>query len=278
MIELNPFLQPIGSPITSRNFTTGYEFDSNNERGAVTGIFVKDASITNAKIGTAAIGTANIGTLTFNEISGGTATLGGTANGDGVAKVLNESGGTSVILDKDGVRVYNGAVTIENSTGDNSVDSLGIVSINNFAESVATAGGGGTQNLTANGTLTDIAGGSLTFASTRSRAVLINYYVQGNIYNGAGTASTADYVGRAEFEVEIDGTAISGGIQSVGGYHYADKTSFYAGALNTASSHYFTVLGSGTHTLKLRGSINYLGGTPAFNIFGYRLSYMLLGT
>lgn len=109
MIELNPFLQPIDTPVTSKFMTDAYKFGYTNERGAVTGMFIQDASINtakiqdaainNAKIGTAAIGTANIGTLTFNEIAGGTAVLGGTANGNGLLQIKDASG--SVIIQGD---------------------------------------------------------------------------------------------------------------------------------------------------------------------------------
>lgn len=84
MDNLNQFLQPFNSPVTQNmGAVSGYDFNSNYERGGVGNFSIKNASINNAKIGTAAIGTANIGTLTFNQISGGTinvlATI-GTAN------------------------------------------------------------------------------------------------------------------------------------------------------------------------------------------------------
>ena len=125
-MELNPFLQPIGAPVTLTNSVSGYRFDSQNERGAVTGMFIRDASISNAKIGTAAIGTANIGTLTFNEISGGTATFGGTTNGNGLVEVLNDAGGTVVQLNKSGLTVTNGSISLQNSSGSTSFDSSGL--------------------------------------------------------------------------------------------------------------------------------------------------------
>ena len=70
-MELNPFLQPVNSPVTQTQGQTGYDFLSNNERGpfmsqglfgtAVIGEFnVENAAITNAKIGSAAITNAKI--------------------------------------------------------------------------------------------------------------------------------------------------------------------------------------------------------------------------
>ena len=70
-MNLNPFLQPVNSPVTQTQGQTGYDFLSNNERGAfisqglfgtaVIGEFnVENAAITNAKIGSAAITNAKI--------------------------------------------------------------------------------------------------------------------------------------------------------------------------------------------------------------------------
>lgn len=78
-------------------------FDSQNDRSAISSTFIKDASITNAKIGTAVIGTANIGTLSFNEISGGTAILGGTLNQSGKLIVKSQSGTVIGSFSKDGI-------------------------------------------------------------------------------------------------------------------------------------------------------------------------------
>lgn len=50
MTDLDQFLRPVNSPITNTVSVSGYEFDSINDRGAVTSMFIQDASITNAKI------------------------------------------------------------------------------------------------------------------------------------------------------------------------------------------------------------------------------------
>lgn len=101
--------------------TTGFDFDSQNERDVIRAVHlgaavigeaqIQDAAITAAKIGTAAIGTANIGTLSFNQISGGTAVLGGTVNGDGVLEVNNAGGTVVVRLNNTGILINSGTVT-----------------------------------------------------------------------------------------------------------------------------------------------------------------------
>ena len=50
MVELNPFLQPVGSPITSTTKISGYQFASTNERSVITNSFLQDLAVTSAKI------------------------------------------------------------------------------------------------------------------------------------------------------------------------------------------------------------------------------------
>lgn len=54
--------------------------------------------------------------ITFSNISGGTATFGGTDNGDGVVEVKNAAGTNIVLLNKDGITLADGAQLI-NATG-----------------------------------------------------------------------------------------------------------------------------------------------------------------
>lgn len=141
-ISLNQYLQPENSLVTAGDIDSNYLFPFNYERGLITRTFmgsasigsaqIIDASITNAKIGTAAIGTANIGTLTFNQISGGTANLGGTANGNGVLSVSRSDGTEVVRLDNTGLTINQGSITINNSSGSSIIDSNGLVSYNSF--------------------------------------------------------------------------------------------------------------------------------------------------
>lgn len=115
-LNLNEFLQPKDALPVNGDIDANYLFPSKYERGLITTAFIQDAAITTAKIGsaqitnaniaTAAIGTANIGTLTFNEIEGGTARLGGTANGDGVLQIRNSLGTTIIQGDNLGHHYY----------------------------------------------------------------------------------------------------------------------------------------------------------------------------
>src|SRR3990167_11437093 len=106
------FLQDKDSPLNRAWGVSRFDLMAQMQRGVVDTFNIRDASITNAKIGTAVIGTANIGTLSFNEISGGTAILGGTSNGNGVLSVKNQSGSEVVKADYSGLTVSNGSITI----------------------------------------------------------------------------------------------------------------------------------------------------------------------
>jgi hypothetical protein len=106
-IGLNSQLQPVNGLVTQdRGFVSGADVKADFERNTFAGYQIQDASITNAKIGTAAIGTANIGTLSFNQITGGTAILGGTLNGNGLFKTITSIGDTFFLLNNGSMSLY----------------------------------------------------------------------------------------------------------------------------------------------------------------------------
>jgi len=67
---------------------------------------IADAAIDTAKIKDAAITNAKIANLTWDKAQGGTATLGGVDNGDGIFTIKDGSGNVVMISDKDGQRWY----------------------------------------------------------------------------------------------------------------------------------------------------------------------------
>ena len=182
MVDLTDNLMPKDSPIDVNNpQTTGFSFDAENEAGVISSAKMRNASIVHAKIGTAAIGTANIGTLTFNEIEGGTARLGGTANGDGVLQVMNALGGTIVTVNNNGISVSNGSITIQNSSGSSVLDYLGVSSQNNF-NGVSLFGN--PLQTTSSTSFVNITGGTITpLVLTRESRVLLFFWFYG--YNDA---------------------------------------------------------------------------------------------
>ena len=108
MEEKKPIIHPeydlpkSESPIIDRKIPmSSFDFDSQFEAGV----------ISSAKIRKAQIGSAQIGQISFSQLAGGTATLGGVGNGDGLLTV-NNAGGTQVVrLDNTGITITSGTIT-----------------------------------------------------------------------------------------------------------------------------------------------------------------------
>lgn len=73
----------------------------------ITTALINDAAITNAKIENLAVTTGKINDFSFNQGSGGTLTLGGTLNGNGLLSIVNGTGGTVIRGDNTGHHYYN---------------------------------------------------------------------------------------------------------------------------------------------------------------------------
>jgi hypothetical protein len=67
---------------------------------------LKGEQVGTARIADAAITNAKINDLTWDKAQGGTATLGGVDNGDGIFTIKDGSGNIVMISDKDGQRWY----------------------------------------------------------------------------------------------------------------------------------------------------------------------------
>mgnify|MGYP001576708456 CR=1 FL=1 len=83
--DLSKNLNSNNSFAEREDFVDGYTFDSNNDRGAVLSTRVRN--------------------LSFSQIEGGTAVLGGTVNGNGRLIVNSSTGGTVVTLDNSGINI-----------------------------------------------------------------------------------------------------------------------------------------------------------------------------
>ena len=265
MQELSPFLQPIGSPITSDDSINAQDFDSSNERGAVTGIFIQDLAVGNAKIGTAAIGTANIGTLTFNEISGGTATLGGTANGDGVLSINDAAGSETVRGDKDGL-------TVKTTAGTTLIDGSGFISSSLIDATHVTSNP--EQGFT--GTAwTDVNSSLSTISLTRTTNVLI--MMNTDIWFSF-TGGDAIATGKCGFSIDDEDPLNSA--RKRGQQITAGTTIINPGAhISTHSTHRVRTLGSADHTIRLKAQITDKSGvgTAQFNVANFGYSFIILG-
>jgi hypothetical protein len=271
MSEIKPALVSENSLMNQNTGTTGYDFDTNADRGMIRSLHIQDASITNAKIGTAAITSANIADLavtsakindfSFNQGTGGTLTLGGTANGNGVMQVLNSSGGTVVTVNNSGVSVTNGNISIQDSSGTTILDATGLVSTANFAADSVTAG---TSTNTTSTSYVDIGSSSISFTLSRQSRVLVIYSVKlGNSAagsNGDNTIVCLNVDGSDDQGPTITGTGTpwSGGL-----------------ILTTSAVSTIQTLAAGSHTLKLRVKSTDSGATAYTQ--QATITYLVLG-
>jgi hypothetical protein len=274
MKALDPYLRPLNSPIVqNQGAVPAYEFDYRNERGVIRSAQIQDASITNAKIGTAAIGTAQIGTLSFNEISGGTATFGGTSNGNGVVLVKDAGGTTKVTMNNTGITIQDGKLTFLNSSGGTILDGSGIVSQANFAIDGITSASEGT---TASDTYIDVPGSSMdSFILIRPAIALIIGLSAG--YN-VGRASDSDFGMSVKVNDSVNGDLISyshNGNWIITGIDFPGESYGLNVVGDYVSFSIYVALSAGTHTLKLQFRRDG-GGTATLETF--LMYYNILGS
>jgi hypothetical protein len=102
MTTFDKNLIPENSPMANnQKQVTSFNFDCQNEAGV----------ISNSKIRNASIDSAKIGTISFSQLRGGTATLGGALDGDGLLTVNNGGGSEVVRLDNTGITITSGTIS-----------------------------------------------------------------------------------------------------------------------------------------------------------------------
>jgi hypothetical protein len=213
------------------------------------------------------IGSANIRNFNFSQGQGGTLSLGGTLNGDGLLVVNNNAGSPVVTLNNTGIAVNNGSITIQNSSGSTSFDNLGVVSLQNFTQTSSTYSGTTVEN-TGGTAEFDLPDGSATFVLTRSACVLIQYSLSHSLYQAVGTADTSYIIlsvknGTAAFAAaDFTINSFDPSIQT-----YRSQSSFWVGNVT-----------AGTKTIKLSNRLFGVSGTPTALMAAYTLSYTILGT
>lgn len=238
---LNQFLMPENSPIAiNQGAQDFYSFDYNNERGVISD--------------------AKIKTLSFDVISGGTATLGGRNNGNGLLSVSNSSGSEIVNISNTGININNGSLNIYNSSGSIVFDAAGVVSTTNFLNSNVSYGTTQTFSGTTYGTLSN---SQSTIILTRNTNIL--FFINGPMYLNESVGNT----GNAVVFINIDGFfENSGGIFIFSGNNYRQ----------TKSISYLKLLGAGTHTINAIARMETINaGTPSLTISDYTLGYIRLG-
>ncbi len=242
--NLNQFLQPINAPITRTNSSVnGFQFNTNYERDSITAFHLRN--------------------FNFNSGTGGTLTLGGTANGNGFFQ-LKDAGGTVIVTgDNTGITVTNGSITVKNSSGSATLDSLGVVSTQNFANVNTSQAAGLNQQITGTAD-TLFTSGSLTIITTRPINVLLLLNSSAYMIQTPGTNT-----GNGVIKMQIDGVEKERLIVDSG----------VTAGLSTSAHYLFPNLSAGTHPFTITGNVNTQAGNGGtLNIYKYRMTYALLGT
>lgn len=224
---------------------------------------LKGEQMGTARIADAAITNAKISDLTWDKAQGGTATLGGLNNVDGVLSVLDNAGVEKVVLDKDGLLIKSGKLEIQNDGDVVTMDAKGIRSTSNFTK---ISGGNASLNQSIPTTAgTDVTGATLTLP-TLDRDTVAFIFAQVTSYLVEDASNKCN----GFVSIFLNGNEAS-----------ETRIQLFSGSITgrTGAAHYLVTLPAGTHTVKLRAVVNVLAGTTAtMTVYGYNLSYALLGT
>lgn len=222
---------------------------------------LKGEQVGTAKIKDAAITNAKIDSLEWGKARGGTAILGGLDDVNGEMSIHDEDDIEKILLNKDGIAIKGGKLTIENEDDELMLDASGIRSTTNFFQS-ETSNGALNQWLSSDA---DITGSDISFDLARDTLVLILFSASVRVNNSAGNSCNfqvglyLDSVGKEalDYQMVLNGDTR---LQSSSG--------FYLATLPQGSS----------YALKLRGTLTNVSGTPAVLVYRFRLTYITLGT
>ena len=177
-IGLNDRLQSINSPLArGTTFVPVTDFESQVERGAVT----------RGKMGTITADVITGGTMSASLIGGGTLNLGGTNNQSGVFSLKDEGGTEKITMDKTGMTVNDGKITIKDSAGSSIIDSTGLNSLTTFGNSSSVYMPDLPDITTTS--YTDIGSATTNIVTSRSANVLLLVGAVGNTTSGVNAGN-----------------------------------------------------------------------------------------
>lgn len=254
-IPLTANLQPQDSPIAqNQGAVSAYDFFSQHDRSSIM--------------------LSKIRNLSFNQAIGGTITLGGTNNGNGMMVVNNASGSTIVTINNGGITIQGGSITIYNSQGSTLLDSQGLVSLNNFNSGGTSVSGGFGQTVTST-SYAGLTGATINAVLSRSAIAFIVADVRAELNGPVGTSNTS---GEGFIDIFIGGTAepnseiyFKGEYDSLNHDHYGNYL------FSSYSTHSIKTLPAGTTPIALQAKIVNTANAQMV-IYNYKLSYVLLGT
>jgi len=202
-------------------------------------------------------GTIMAGSIITNSFYTGEITIGGADNESGLMSVLDETGVEKVRLDKDGIVVDGGKITVKDETDSVIIDSSGL-NIGNFPSGIVS----NNNALTTSSTIfVDMPDMILNFTLAKQSKVLIFAGASGGNLPNSGYAIL---VGLMLDNVQIASELI------LPGYQWSGGVLFMTGSTQTIET-----VATGAHTIKLMYKVN--GGTGSISTNKKILGYVVLG-
>jgi hypothetical protein len=208
----------------------------------------------------------HIGDISWDKGQGGTLTLGGADNTNGILSIKDSSGDEKIIMDNEGITINTGKLTIKDEDESTVIDSKGLVSTTSFQFDTVVLESQITRSASGWG---DATGLSLTFTLSRTANVLILASLSGK--NTSLTSSGGQQLIRFDINGTPTGVWNLHGVPGGGGLE-----------LQSATIHYVAELPSGSNTIKVQHRWAVLGdailaGSTGTDNAGSRLSYLVLG-
>lgn len=183
-------------------------------------------------------GTVQAGSVISGSVITGDITVGGEGNGEGEIHVLDDTNVEKITLDKDGMTINTGKLTIKDSADTTIVDATGLVSTANFAaDSISQTASFSTTSQT----YVDVTSMSLSFTLSRQSKVLI-----GSSIKGYSPDATSTNIVTPVAQIDLDGSQVAGemstpSIVEIAGVYYT-----------TSSTTVVATVAAGSHTLKIQ--------------------------
>lgn len=199
-----------------------------------------------------------IDSINWSKGTGGTLVLGGSRNSKGTFSLQDENNVEKIFMDKDGMTIYDGNITIKNDQNTTIIDPLGLVSTSNFRNGTVSATSTQTTTSTVASVLDSMELETPNF--TRDTQVLILFTCQNQIVSNDGVDQS--FSGAVAFQLAIDGVGIQEMYMTNFGESGTDPYSHDGTGWQTSSMHYLQNIGPGSHTLQIYWGIQDLGGNP----------------
>lgn len=214
------------------------------------------------------VGTARVQDLRWDKGRGGTITLGGEGNGNGVLQILNALNTQRVLMDNSGILINDGALTIKDENDTTIIDSSGLVSASNFSINLDSGAPFAAFTSTTYADLTT----PIQITIPRATKALVSLSV---ISATAQINAALDCNGRTYYKVESD---IDGPLAVT--FYDSFLTAATNVRENIISKPYSIVTGyelsPGTHNISVQGSLAFNTNLTS-NLNYYDLAVILLG-